>query len=134
MLLNYKAKGVTDYWNRPVPFQTTPVHYLNFTYWTQKINTLIYLMLFLAFEKMRMKERTFMLWTFSLMYTPSCYYSFTGCIFYLTPVKFKVIPLNVESYLQTVYLNPKMWTTICLSVTRYFRTDKYCHATWFTII
>lgn len=101
MLLNYKAKGVTDYWNRPVPIQTTPVHYLNFT--TQKINTLIYLMLFLAFEKMRMKERTFMLWTFSLMYTPSCYYSFTGCIFYLTPVKFKVIPLNVESYLQTVF-------------------------------
>lgn len=35
------------------------------------------------------------------MYTPSCDYSFTGCIFYLTPVKFKVIPLNVESYLQT---------------------------------
>lgn len=51
MLLNYKAKGVTDYWNRPVPFQTTPVHYLNFTYLTQKINTLIYLMLFLAFKK-----------------------------------------------------------------------------------
>lgn len=56
MLLNYKAKGVTDYWNRPVPFQTTAVHYLNFTYLTQQINTLIYLMLFLAFKKCEWKE------------------------------------------------------------------------------
>lgn len=124
MLLNYKAKGVTDYWNGSVPFQTTPVHYLDFKYLTQQINTLIYLMLFLAIKKMQMKERTFLLWTFSLMYTPSCYYSLTGRIFYLTPVKFKVIPMNVESYLQTVYLNPKLCTTICFSVAGYIRTDK----------